>query len=178
MTQKKKRILAITVIAVFVLGALWYTRPQPLANFLPEEDVTAVTVSIRRVGMGLGENDEMRQKGISLGDPEFEETMAILKDLRFRRSLFKDAIHQANDLIGYGSRSKEVHGGEYDSTISFFTGPNYDFAIHLDFWFDEWEIGFPTSDGPDFHAAYLVGGQEASVALHDALWEILPEESP
>ena len=177
MTQKAKRIIGIAAIAAVLLGALWYTRPQPLSAFLPEEDVTSVTVSIRRVETGPGENDEMRQKGISLDDPDFEETMALLNNLHFRRSLLKDAIHHINDLMGYGG-SKEIHGGEYDSTISLFTGPEYDFAIHLDFWFDEWELGFPTSGGLSFHVAYLVGGHKASIALHDTLWEILPEEAP
>ena len=172
MTQTKKRILSIVLAAVLLAAGLWYIRPRPLADFLGE-DITGMAVSVVRLSDNVMTIGEIRQGSFLPGEEHHQAVSDLLGNLRFRRTIFRDAAYQVNELLGKNGM-KEIHEGDYNSYLAFYTVEEMDFITDLRFWVDEWTIRY----GDSSHVLTLVGGQDAAIALHDALWELLPEETP
>ena len=172
MTQTKKRILSVVLAAVLVAAGLWYTRPRTLTEIIGE-DITGMNIAVTRFSndrMGIGET---RQRNYSPGSEDSELVYGLFEDLRFRRTILRDAAYHLSDLLGkYGSH--EIHAGDYRGYFAFFTGEDWEFALDLGYWDGEWSI----HQKEQFHIVTLVDGQETALALHDALWEMLPEDVP
>lgn len=171
MTQKKKRILSIVLAAALVAAGLWYTRPRTLAEIIDDE-ISGISIGVTRFSndmMGIGET---RQENFSPGGEDYQTVYGLFEDLRFRRTIFRDAAYHINDLLGkYGTH--EIRAGDYRGYFAFFTGEDYTFALDLGFWDGEWSI----HQKEQFHIVTLVARQDTALNLHAALWEMLPEET-
>ena len=172
MKQRTKRILSVVLAALLLAAGLWYTRPRTLTEMVGE-DISCMSIGVTRFSndrMGIGET---RQETFSPGDADYQTVMELFRDLHFRRTIFRDAAYHISDLLGkYGVH--EIHAGDYRGYFAFFTGEADTYALDLGYWDGEWSI----HQKEQFHIVTLAEGQDTALALHAALWEILPEESP
>jgi len=172
MTQKTKRILSILLAVVLLAAAAWYTRPRTLADMVGE-DISGMAIAVTRFShdhKGIGET---RQEVLSPWDKDYQTVYDLFDDLRFRRTIIRDAAYLLSDLLGqYGSH--EIHAGDYRGYFAFFTGEDDHFALDLGYWDGDWSI----HQNKQFHIVTLVDGQETALALHDTLWNMLPEDAP
>lgn len=172
MKQRTKRILTVVLVIILAAAAAWYTRPRSLTEMVGE-DISCMSIAVTRFSndhMGIGET---RQKNYLPGGEDYETVSDLFGNLRFRRTILRDAAYHLSDLLGkYGVH--EIHAGDYRGYFAFFTGEADTFALDLGYWDGEWSI----HQKEQFHIIALANGEETALALHDTLWKLLLEESP
>ena len=179
MSPRKKRGLSLALAVLAVLGLYWYTRPRSLSNFLPEGNISCISLSVSRLTTNMaGKPRDTHQKNLLPEDPAFDTVLSDLRDLRFRRTLLRDFLYQLDSLGGTSSRAKELHDGDYNVYLSVHTGENYTCVLQLKYWIDEWTMHtFSDHAQRRSHVVSLSGGQEASTALFDRWWDLLPADT-
>ena len=179
MSLGKKRGLSLALAVLAVLGVLWYTHLRPLSAFLPVDDISCISLSVSRLTTNMaGKPRDTHQKNLQPGDPAFDTVLSDLRDLRFRRTLLRDFLYQLDSLSGTSSRAKELHDGDYNVYLSVHTGENYTCVLQLKYWIDEWTMHtFSDHAQRRSHVVSLSGGQEASTALFDRWWDLLPADT-
>lgn len=177
MSKRYKRILSITLAFLLLLGFLWYVRPRPLSQFLPEGDITCIGLAVSRLNTDfVGKPRDTHQKSLLPGDPVFDTVLSDLQTLRFRQRPLRDLFYQLDSLDSTSFRSKELHDGGYSVFLSIFTGENNHCALILQFWIDEWTMDTITEHGSRSHMVFLSNGQDAAITLFDSWWALLPAD--
>ena len=96
--MKKRNVLLILLAVLLILGGtVWYMRPVPVVD--PELEPERMQISL--ICTGGPWSMESRSLELDRGDPQFDELLAQMKALRFRRpptNLILQAIPALGDL--------------------------------------------------------------------------------
>ena len=141
--MKREKIFYTTAIVLLVaalIGCLYYKRPldiKALTGVTAPDDIS-ISIILTDGNMDL----EQRDLSLSAGDEGFEELLARLEELQFRRpptNLIREALPFLPEL---GEDSKEWEDGDFQHLFISLSQPGEDgerVQGYVDFWVDEWE---------------------------------------
>lgn len=166
----RKKVLYIALMAVLVallLFGQWYKRPLDMESITGVTDPDDLSISIIDIDL------QQRDLNLSAGDEGFDEVLAQLEQLQFRRPPTNLITSALSFLPSWGTTSKEVEDGDFSHLMITLSQPGADgerLYGYVGFWVDEWEyrdfdhgISLPLvmEDGKDI-------GQDLCAQLWDA----------
>ena len=133
MKKNGKRWIVLLVILALLGGCLWYMRPVPVVG--PDMEPERMQISL--ICTGGPWSLESRSLELEQGDPQFEELLAQMKALRFRRpptNLILQAIPALGSLTNH---TKVLTGPDYQVYVTLGTeADGVRFSCDLGDWYD------------------------------------------
>lgn len=141
--MKREKIFYITAIAVLaaaLVAALVYKRPLDIKTLtgVTEPDDIAITVLLVDEDM----DTQQRDLTLSAGDEGFDELLARLEELRFRRPPTNLIRIVLPFLPESGGEAQEWEAGEFQHLFISLSQPGENGERvygYVEFWVDEWE---------------------------------------
>ena len=168
MDRKKVLYIALMVVLVaLLLFGQWYKRPLDMETITGVTDPDDLSISI------IDSDLQQRDLNRSAGDEGFDEVLAQLQALQFRRPPTNLITSALSFLPSWSTTSKEVEDGDFSHLMITLSQPGADgerLYGYVGFWVDEWEyrdfdhgISLPLvmEDGKDI-------GQDLCAQLWDA----------
>lgn len=106
----RKKVLYIALMAVLVallLFGQWYKRPLDMETITGVTDPDDLSISI------IDSDLQQRDLNLSAGDEGFDEVLAQLQALQFRRPPTNLITSALSFLPSWGTTSKEVEDGDF-----------------------------------------------------------------
>lgn len=180
MDRKKVLYIALMVVLVaLLLFGQWYKRPLDMETITGVTDPDDISISVIRQDKDM--DLEQRNLNLSAGDEGFDELLAQLEELQFRRPPTNLITSALSFLPSWGTTSKEVEDGGFQHLMITLSQPGADGEQvygYVGFWVDEWEyrdfdhdISLPLvmEDGKDI-------GQDLCAQLWDVATPVEPAE--
>lgn len=170
--RQKARILMLPILLTMLFVSLRYAiQPVDIYGLVPGMEVDLINISLIDL-----DNMEITDRHLRLTpeDPQFDEVLSRLEELRFRRPLTNFLFQAMPFLADIPSSPKTVEDGEIDHLyISLAQAGQKTYATELGFELGEWEYR-------DFeHNVSLPldmnDGKEIGQALANDLWKMAPE---
>ena len=141
--MKREKIFYITAIVLLVaalIGCLYYKRPMDIKTLtgVTEPDNISISIILTDEDMDL----QQRDLTLSAGDDGFEELLARLEEIQFRRpptNLIRVALPFLPEL---GESSTEWEDGDFQHLYILLSQPDGNgnrTTGHVEFFIDEWE---------------------------------------
>ena len=138
--EKLFYITAIVLLAVVLIGCLYYKRPLDIKTLTGVTEPDDIAISIILVDENM--DHQQRDLTLSAGDEGFEELLTRLEEIQFRRpptNLVRIALPFLPEL---GQDSREWEEGDFQHLYISLSQPGEDgerIYGSVDFWVDEWE---------------------------------------
>lgn len=138
--EKLFYITAIVLLAVVLIGCLYYKRPLDIKTLTGVTEPDDIAISIILVDENM--DHQQRDLTLSAGDEGFDELLTRLEEIKFRRpptNLVRIALPFLPEL---GESSKEWEDGDFQHLYISLSQPGEDgerIYGSVDFWVDEWE---------------------------------------
>lgn len=108
--------VAFTLLAVVLVLTLWYKRSLDIRELTGVAEPETISVSVERRDAATGM--ETRELTLSTGDEDFDDLLARLEEIQFRRPP-TNLLRIALPFLPESSRDKEAEDGEFQHlTIS------------------------------------------------------------
>ena len=144
MTQTKKRIVSIVLAAVLVAAGLWYYRSVDIHTLSGSSDADYIRITvIRHASHTLDYEVEARYVRLDRGEEGYEDCLARLEALRFRRPPTNPLLLAFPFLenLNNGPKVIDVEGDYYyDLYIGLADEVDEVWDLYLSFSMDEWEM--------------------------------------
>lgn len=133
-------ITAIVLLVVVLIGCLYYKRPLDIKELTGVTNPDNISISVILVDENI--DKEQRDLTLSAGDEGFDELLARLEEIKFRRpptNLVRIALPFLPEL---GESSKEWEDGDFQHLVISLSQPGEGetrIQGHVRFWIDEWE---------------------------------------
>lgn len=141
--MKREKIFYITAIVLLVaalIGCLYYKRPLDIKTLTGVTDPDDISISVILVDGSM--DHQQRDLSLSAGDEGFEELLALLEEIKFRRpptNLIRIALPFLPEL---GEDSKEWEDGDFQHLYIALSQPGEGGERNngfVEFWVNEWE---------------------------------------
>ena len=137
MDRKKVLYIALMVVLVaLLLFGQWYKRPLDMETITGVTDPDDLSISI------IDSDLQQRDLKLSAGDEGFDEVLAQLQVLQFRRPPTNLITSALSFLPSWDTTSKEVEDGDFQHLMITLSQPGADgerIYGYVGFWVDEWE---------------------------------------
>lgn len=141
MDRKKVLYIALMVVLVaLLLFGQWYKRPLDMETITGVTDPDDISISVIRQDKDM--DLEQRNLNLSAGDEGFDELLAQLEELQFRRPPTNLITSALSFLPSWSTTSKEVEDGDFQHLMITLSQPGADgerVCGYVGFWVDEWE---------------------------------------
>lgn len=137
--EKLFYITAIVLLAVVLIGCLYYKRPLDIKTLTGVTEPDDIAISIILVDENM--DHQQRDLTLSAGDQGFDELLTRLEEIKFRRpptNLVRIALPFLPEL---GQDSREWEEGDFQHLYISLSQPGEDgerIYGSVDFWVDEW----------------------------------------
>ena len=112
--EKLFYVVALVLLAAALVLTLWYKRPLDIRELTGVPETISVSVERRDAATGM----ETRELTLSTGDEGFDDLLARLEEIQFRRPP-TNLLRIALPFLPESSRDKEAEDGEFQHlTIS------------------------------------------------------------
>lgn len=141
--MKREKIfytIAIVLLVAALIGCLYYKRPLDIKALTGVKEPDNISISI----ILTDENMDLQQRDLTLsaGDAGFDDLLARLEEIQFRRpptNLIRIALPFLPEL---GESSREWEDGDFQHLYITLSQPGEDGERvygYVEFWVDEWE---------------------------------------
>lgn len=161
--------VAFTLLAVALVLTLWYKRPLDICQITGITEPETISVSVERRDAATG--TETRELTLSAGDEGFDDLLARLEEIQFRRPP-TNLLRIVLPFLPESSRSKEAEDGDFQHLNILLSSPTETGEWNsgeVSFWVDQWQYRY---DDRDLTLDLAVSDSKAvGQALCAELWE-------
>lgn len=134
--QRHKKAVLWSLLALAAAWCLWYSRPVDIYFLLRPHEAEFIS-GVVNPQAGFPQPD-FKNFDLAAGDPEMEELMEQLENLRFRRSPLEPLLKL---LPTMGSSAKTINAEQDYSFHLYFHSDKSEYVLPVKFWIDEWSYG-------------------------------------
>ena len=160
----------LLILALLILGSVWYARPVGVDTLFPGLEPDQISVTVLDFN---GSEQVDRSLTLLKGSPEFDALWGDIQTLRFRRAPTSVLVQALPFLAGMSpAQSKTLGEDDIDHLyLNFFQGddPSSAWMGELSFWVDTWEYRSP--DHGVTLPLRMKDGYEIGQEMAHAFWE-------
>lgn len=168
MKERLKTAVLVLIVAALAAGWFWYYRPADIYTLSPDLDPVLISISILRNGGGADLQD--RSLRLEAGDEGFDEVLAEIEALRFRRPPTNLLFQAFPFLTEIGTRTYPIDGYDYHIYIGLANEDSTIWDGDISYVLGSWE--YRDYDHSVSLPLTMKDGQAVGKSLGDEWWQM------